>query len=130
MSKSNEGSSSLKNTLTGKKGKAKNEVFYTKKRGLFRKAEQVAKQCLSDIFIVVHNKENDKIYTYANDKNFTLQRISELILRDLSTGAFLNKNKIFEEVDFEKVKQDIMKIAQCHQRFPQLLMSNMSQADS
>ena len=60
----------------------------------------------------MHYKENDKIYTYANDKNFNLQRISELILRDLSTGAFLNKNKKFEDMDFLKTKQDIMKIGQ------------------
>jgi hypothetical protein len=28
----------------------------------------------------------------------------------MSTGAFLNKNKKFEDVDFEKVQRDIKKI--------------------
>lgn len=114
MSNTNEESSSLRNNAINsqsKKMKAKNEPFYVQKRGLFRKADQVIKNCPSDIFIVIHHKENDKIYTYTSDKNFTLQKISELILRDLSTGAFLNKNKKFEDVDFEKAKLDIMKIA-------------------
>lgn len=63
-----------------------------------------------DVFITIHFKENDKIYTYANDQNFTLARVSDLILRDMSTGAFLNKNKKFEDVDFEKVRRDIKQI--------------------
>ena len=63
-----------------------------------------------DVFITIHFKENDKIYTYANDQNFTLAKVSDLILRDMSTGAFLNKNKKFEDVDFEKVQRDIKQI--------------------
>ena len=60
-----------------------------------------------DIFITIHYKDNDKIYTYANDEKFTIDRVSDLILRDMSTGAFLNKNKKFEDVDFDKVKRNI-----------------------
>jgi sulfur transfer protein SufE len=73
MSNTNEESYSVRNNLgSNKKPKAKNEIFYVKKRGLFRKAEQVVRQCNSDIFIVVHSKENDKIYTYTNDEKFNL----------------------------------------------------------
>jgi hypothetical protein len=106
MSNTNEESSSrnIPAASTNKKSKVKNEVFYVKKRGLWRKADQIIKQCPSEIFIVIHHKENDKIYTYASDKNFTLQKVTELILRDLSTGSFLTKNKKFEDVDFEKTK--------------------------
>lgn len=43
MSNTNEGSSSRNNLVTNKKSKVKNEVFYVKKRGLFRKADQVVK---------------------------------------------------------------------------------------
>ena len=45
----------------------KNEKFYVHKRGLFRKADQVVKSVNCDVFITIHFKENDKIYTYAND---------------------------------------------------------------
>ena len=64
-----------------------------------------------DIFITIHYKDNDKIYTYANDQNFTIDKVSDLILRDMSTGAFLNKNKKFEDVDFDKVKRNISKMS-------------------
>ena len=88
----------------------KNEKFYVHKRGLFRKADQVVKSINCDIFITIHYKENDKIYTYANDQNFTIGRVSELILRDMTTSAFLNKNKKFEDVDFDQVQQQVKKI--------------------
>jgi hypothetical protein len=107
----NEGSSSNKNAVSSPNTKnsggskaAKNEKFYVHKRGLFRKADQVTKSINCDVFITIHYKENDKIYTYANDQNFTIGKVSELILRDMTTSAFLNKNKKFEDVDFDQVK--------------------------
>ena len=62
---------------------AKNEAFYVKKRGLFRKAEQVVKFCQSDVFILVHHKESDKIFSFSSDPGFTLEKISTLVLRDV-----------------------------------------------
>jgi hypothetical protein len=32
------------------------------------------------------------------------------VLRDMQHAAYLNKNRKFEDVDFEKVKQDINEI--------------------
>lgn len=37
-----------------KKPSIQNEAFYVKKRGLFRKAQQVQKGCNADVFIIVH----------------------------------------------------------------------------
>lgn len=45
---------------------AKNEAFYVKKRGLFRKAEQVVRFCNSDVFIIVHHKDSDKIFSFTS----------------------------------------------------------------
>ena len=56
----------LKQNLTNQKGKEKNDVFYVKKRGLVRKAEQVVRYCNSDVFIIVHNNDSDKIFTYTS----------------------------------------------------------------
>ena len=113
----NEESSSHKNAFSSPNTKnsggakaPKNEKFYVHKRGLFRKADQVVKSINCDVFITIHYKENDKIYTYANDQNFTIGRVSELILRDMTTSAFLNKNKKFEDVDFDQVQQQVKKI--------------------
>ena len=43
-------------TINGKP-KHKNDAFYVKKRGLFRKCEQVVKQCDCDVFVVVHHHQ-------------------------------------------------------------------------
>jgi sulfur transfer protein SufE len=66
-----------------KKLNEKNELFYVKKRGLFRKAEQVVKQCNSEVFIIVHNKDSDKIFSFTSDAKFSLEKISDLVLRDI-----------------------------------------------
>jgi len=57
-------------------------LFYVKKRGLFRKAEQVVRYCNSEVFIIVHNLDNDKIFSFTSDKDFDLEKISDLVLRD------------------------------------------------
>lgn len=93
-----------------KKSKEQSELFYVKKRGLFRKAEQVVRYCNSEVFIIVHNLDNDKIFSFTSDQDFNLEKISTLVLRDCQQGAYLNKNRKFEQTDFEKVKQNIMSI--------------------
>ena len=85
----------------------KNDPFYVSKRGLFRKAEAVVKRFNSDVFIVIHQKDSDKIYTYTNDKTYSLERVSDLILRDVRSGAFLKKNRWFEDTDFSSVKRNV-----------------------
>ena len=82
----------------------KNEQFYVKKRGLFRKAEQVVKYCNSECFIIVFNKDTDKLFSFTSDEQFNLEKISRLVLRDCQAGAFLHKNKKFAEEDFEQIK--------------------------
>jgi len=42
----------------------KKEAFYIKKRGLFRKAEQVARHCNTDIFIVAYNNDTNNMFTF------------------------------------------------------------------
>ena len=59
------------------------ETFYVKKRGLFRKAEQFTKHCNTDVFIVVHNKDSDKLFSYSNSDQFDIQAVTDLILRDV-----------------------------------------------
>jgi len=69
------------------------------------------KQCDCDIFIVVHHHQHDKIYSYtSSETNFSIDRVSKLILKEMQSAAFLNKNKKFEEVNFPELKADIEKI--------------------
>ena len=53
----------------------------------------------------------DKIYTHTTNKTFTLQRISELILKDVQEGAFLKKNNKFEDMDWNQINRNVENIA-------------------
>jgi len=88
-----------------------NEQFYVKKRGLFRKAEQVVKSCNSDVFIIVHQKDTDKIFSFTSDREFTLEKISDLVLRDVQNAGFLKKNKQYKNTNFSKIKNNIEEIS-------------------
>ena len=94
-----------------------NETFYVKKRGLFRKAEQVVRSCNSDVFIIVHHKDTDKIFSFTSDRGFTLERISTLVLRDVQQGASLKKNKQYEETDFLQVKRNVEEMERINKQF-------------
>lgn len=117
MSSSKNANKALKQNLANVKSQPKNDVFYVKKRGLFRKADQVMRYCNSDVFILVHNKDSDKIFHYMSDKSFNLEKISNLIHRDVIHGACLHKNRKFEDVDFEKVKRNIDGINKINDQF-------------
>ena len=88
MSSANEGSSVPMTSRKDLKNMQKNlnlksETFYVKKRGLFRKAEQVVRYCTSEVFIIVHNKDTDKLFSFTSDREFNLENISKLVLRDV-----------------------------------------------
>jgi len=79
MSKSNTVEENSNNNLN----KPKNEKFYVNKRGLIRKADSLKNLSNCEVFMVVYQKDMDKIYTHSTSKGFTLQRITELILKDV-----------------------------------------------
>ena len=56
---------------------------------------------------MIHQKEGDKIYTYQNTKDFSLDKVTDLIHRDVSRAALLKKNGNFIDLDFDKVKLKI-----------------------
>lgn len=85
-------------------------MFYVKKRGLFRKAEQLVRSCNSEVFIIVHNKDTNKLFSFTSDQKFNLEKISTLVLKDIQQSAFLHKNKKFTGEDFETIKSNIEEI--------------------
>ena len=90
------------------KFKHKNEGFYVAKRGLFRKAEQVVRTNECDVFVVLHHKQQDRIYSYSsNEIDFTIEKVTKLILNELHLGSDLDRNKKFTEVNFLQVKRDL-----------------------
>ena len=93
-----------------KNQRKENDAFYIRKRGLFRKAEQLTKNSNSDVFIVVHNKDTDKFFSFTSHKDFNLQKISSRLLKDLQTASFLKKNQKFETEDFDTIFHNIKEI--------------------
>ena len=72
-----------------------NKHFYVKKRALFRKGQQLADFCNSQVFISIYNNETGKIFSFTSHEEFNLEKITQLVLRDVQYGASLNKNKKF-----------------------------------
>ena len=112
------GSSAKNLKAMQKKINEKNEQFYVKKRGLFRKADQVVKSCNSEVFIIVHNKDSDKIFSFTSDIQFNLEKISELVLRDIRQSAILQKNKKCEGENFEQIRNNIAEIEKVSKQYP------------
>jgi len=86
---------------------ALNKHFYVKKRALFRKGEQLAQFCNSQVFISIFNNETGKIFSFTSHEEFNLEKITQLVLRDVQFGASLNKNKKFLEENFENIKTNL-----------------------
>merc|ERR1711907_831336 len=72
---------------------AMNKHFYVKKRALFRKGEQLAQFCNSQVFISIFNNESGKIFSFKSHEDFNLEKITELVIRDVQFSSTLNRNK-------------------------------------
>ena len=99
-----------KATAKNKKTKHKSEAFYQKKRGLQRKADQLKRSCGCQVFLAVYKDDLQKIYTYSTSNDFDLHTVTEHILAEVNSGAFLKKNSKFEQVDFKAVRSKVQSI--------------------
>lgn len=106
----NDESSCASNTTKERKGRHKNEIFYQKKRGIQRKAEQLMRSCDSEVFICVYKKDLKKVYTYQTSDSFSLEVVTDLILKEVQSSSFLKKNSAFENVCFDKVQDNVDQI--------------------
>jgi len=52
------------------------EAFHNLKRTVFRKAEHLVQHQDCDCFVMVHNRADNKIFTYTSDElNFNIDRV-------------------------------------------------------
>lgn len=109
---------------------ALNKHFYVKKRALFRKGEQLAQFCNSQVFISIFNNETGKIFSFTSHDQFNLEKISQLVLRDVQYGAGLNKNRKFLEQDFEKIKTNLQHVQELSKQRPSLDSGDQNQSFS
>ena len=59
------------------------------------------------MFFAVYKEELQKTYTYSTSEDFDLDRVMDLILAEVNSGAFLKKNSKFEATDFDKVRNKV-----------------------
>lgn len=84
-----------------------------KKRNLFRIADALNKQCQTDVFIVVQNRETSRLFTHCTDEKFNLEIVTKLILDDLSLNERsenLKKFRTFKGLDYDQISQNIKSI--------------------
>jgi len=79
------------NKSVNKKQQQKNEAFYIKKRSLVRKAQQIIKHCESDIFIVIHKHDTDRMFSFSSNEEFDLAKVAKLIRKDVSERVQVKK---------------------------------------
>jgi pyruvate-formate lyase-activating enzyme len=73
--------------------------------------------CNTEVFIIVHNKDSNKLFSFTSDKTFNLGKISDLVLRDIKQNAVLQKNKKFEGEDFDRIRKNINEIERVNQSY-------------
>jgi len=58
---------------TKKLKKSVKDHFYTQKRGINRKAEQISKSFDCDVLVFIYKKENKSLFKYQTSKNFDIE---------------------------------------------------------
>ena len=85
----------------------KNETFYTKKRCLLRKAEQIYKYCNSDVFIVIHKHDTDRVFSFTTNQNFELSQVAKLLHKDVNDRVQVRKIQKFFQPEIAQINHRI-----------------------
>jgi len=65
--------------------KMQRDVTYSKrKRGLIKKAIELSKMCGQDIFLIIFDKNKQKIVEYRNDHKFQIKIVNALLQEDIA----------------------------------------------
>ena len=87
-------------------------AFCKRKRGFLKKAIELSKLCDQQIFLVMYDKDRDRVIQYCSDPDFSFQNALQTVKRikksesaSLSFEYYTNDdyNK-FELVDFRKIR--------------------------
>ena len=58
------------------------DTFFSRKSALFRKVDEFAGTQDCEVFMMIYNKKSDKSFSYTSDTHYTLEKISELVLKE------------------------------------------------
>ena len=83
------------------------DAFYSKKRALFRKIDEFAGSQDCEVFMIIHNKKSDRSFSYTSDTYYTLEKISELVLKEAKQAQMWDKLSKFMNTDFSLVAKNM-----------------------
>ena len=59
----------------------RNIAYHIRKRGLLKKAIELSSMCGLEMYLLIYDKEKDKIIEYQSDDQFDLNKVSEIIIK-------------------------------------------------
>jgi hypothetical protein len=93
---------------------------------LIRNAEKLNKLCDCELFILIHNKITDKIFSYNSDPSFDLVRVTDLILKDIhkeklqgKKAETRKKRSQYKKINFTQSNENIQKIMEIEPNYIQ-----------
>ena len=57
----------------------RNIAYHIRKRGLLKKAIELSSMCGLEMFLLIYDKEKDKIIEYQSNDQFNLGKVKEII---------------------------------------------------
>ena len=57
----------------------RNIAYHIRKRGLLKKAIELSSMCGLEMFLLIYDKEKDKIIEYQSNDQFNLGKVTEII---------------------------------------------------
>ena len=57
----------------------RNIAYHIRKRGLLKKAIELSSMCGLEMFLLIYDKEKDKIIEYQSNDRFNLGKVTEII---------------------------------------------------
>lgn len=57
----------------------RNIAYHIRKRGLLKKAIELSSMCGLEMFLLIYDKEKDKIIEYQSNNQFNLGKVTEII---------------------------------------------------
>jgi len=74
---------------------------------MIRIADQIKKSFHSDVFIVIHNKDTDRISSHTTDLEFDLTKIAKLVKKDVEDRVSSKKVESYLKIDFNQLSSTV-----------------------
>ena len=80
----------------------RNVTYSKRKRGILKKAIELSVLCAQDIYLVIFDKEKQKLIEFQSSPEFSNQVVSQLTMKDI---ALHFKHEKYMNMDYDKFLQ-------------------------